>query len=132
MARIVQAGALGVKRCASQWCFLLVTSRRDTGSWIFPKGHVEPGESLEAAALRELREEAGVSGEVDRRAGTSRFRSGDEEVEVTYFLVRTHAEGEGEEGRKVRWLPLDDALETLTFPDAKKILRQVARRMEEP
>lgn len=31
-----------------------------SGSWLFPKGHVEPGESDEDAARREIREEAGL------------------------------------------------------------------------
>jgi 8-oxo-dGTP pyrophosphatase MutT (NUDIX family) len=132
VGRIVQAGAIGFKRCANQWCFLLVSARQDPSSWIFPKGHVEPGESLEEAALRELREEAGVQGEVDRPVGTLTFRSGEEEVRVNYFLIRAHSERQGEEARRVRWLPLRDALALLTFHDAKDLLQEAAEHLEEP
>lgn len=35
--------------------------RRDAGAWTLPKGQVEPGETLEAAARRELAEEVGCT-----------------------------------------------------------------------
>src|SRR5690606_16612824 len=34
------------------------------GAWVFPKGHIEEGETSQAAALREVREEAGVRAEL--------------------------------------------------------------------
>lgn len=40
----------------------LILVRSGAGKWTFPKGRVEPGESLAAAAAREAKEEAGVSG----------------------------------------------------------------------
>ncbi len=52
-------------------------ARRDAGSWTIPKGLVEPGESPEAAALRELAEETGwmVAGEIVS-LGTIRQKAG--------------------------------------------------------
>lgn len=52
--------------------------QRDEDRWCFPKGHVDPGESLRAAALREIREETGFS----------RIRIGAEVDEVSYRFYR--------------------------------------------
>jgi 8-oxo-dGTP pyrophosphatase MutT (NUDIX family) len=37
-----------------------VRARTSGDLWVFPKGHIEPGESVGEAAAREVREEAGV------------------------------------------------------------------------
>lgn len=44
------------------------------GAWIFPKGHIELGESHEQAALREVLEESGLHARIMGKAGTSSFR----------------------------------------------------------
>ena len=79
--------------------FLLVTAKGRFDQWIFPKGHAEAGETLDKAALRELREEAGVEGTVIGPVGSSRFDSRGEDVEVTYFLVLASTQAEGSEGQ---------------------------------
>jgi len=43
------------------------------GAWVFPKGHVELGESHEQTALREVQEESGVHARIVGGAGTSSF-----------------------------------------------------------
>ena len=120
--QVTQAGAIAVRCDGAEPLVLLVTARKDPENWIFPKGHVEPGEELVVAALRELHEEAGVEGEVLGRVGSSMFRSGSEEVEATYFLVRAASQGEDREGRRRLWLPPAAARARLSFPDARALL----------
>jgi len=47
--------------------------RRGRLLWSLPKGHVEPGETAEQAAIREVEEETGISGEILARLGTIDF-----------------------------------------------------------
>ena len=48
---------------------LLVTSSRKPDNWIVPGGGVEPNEEPAKTALREVREEAGVIGQLGRCLG---------------------------------------------------------------
>jgi 8-oxo-dGTP pyrophosphatase MutT (NUDIX family) len=43
---------------------ILLISLHGGRRWQLPKGHIEPGEQVEAAAVREVREETGVTGRV--------------------------------------------------------------------
>ncbi|WOO81091.1 Diphosphoinositol polyphosphate phosphohydrolase DDP1 [Vanrija pseudolonga] len=52
--------ALGIPFCPATRRVLMVTSRKHTSLWIFPKGGVEKGETSGAAAAREALEEAGI------------------------------------------------------------------------
>lgn len=48
---------------------VLLAKRSDNGLWCIPGGHVDLGETLAQACLRELREETGLQGEVERLVG---------------------------------------------------------------
>jgi 8-oxo-dGTP pyrophosphatase MutT (NUDIX family) len=100
---VQQAGGLVVRRGGDQDEFLLVTSKRNPGIWVLPKGHVEAGESLHETALREVREEAGIVGELVELLGEVTFSYDGRNVAVSFFLIRFLEQGPSEEGRRIRW-----------------------------
>ena len=122
--RILQAGGIVVRQDGDRLSVLLVRSKKNPAIWIFPKGHIEPGETAEAAALRETLEEAGVEGELVGPVGEPlEFQSGTEAVSVQYFLVRPRTESSSPEGRDKQWFDLDEALAALSFESARTLLR---------
>src|SRR6059036_3676914 len=54
------AGAVILREIEGELKIALAQHQRTDKTWVLPKGHVEEGESLEQAALREIYEEAGL------------------------------------------------------------------------
>jgi 8-oxo-dGTP pyrophosphatase MutT (NUDIX family) len=127
---IEQAGAVVLRRHKSSHHVLLITSKRDSDHWLFPKGHIERGETLEEAALREAEEEAGIRGTIVGRAGDITFELKSESVLVHYFVVTTEDDGRPEKGRSLAWCSYEDALERLTFSDTRGLLKKVWKNIE--
>ena len=48
-AAVPQAGGIAFRGSGRDLSILLVTSKKQPGFWIFPKGHVEPGETAAQA-----------------------------------------------------------------------------------
>jgi mutator protein MutT len=123
---IQQAGAITFKP-GTPPLVLLVRAKKDPAHWIFPKGHIDSGETAEEAAVRELLEEAGVTGKPVRKAGECEHRLGEKQYHVIYFIMTYGStESSGEPGRTPRWCSIDEALTLLTFPDSRKILISIA------
>ena len=76
-----------------EWEYLLVEARRSR-EWVLPKGHIEPGETPEEAAVREVQEEAGVRAAVVARAGESEYALDGQPVRIIFFLMRYQGEAE--------------------------------------
>ena len=103
--------------------------------WGLPKGGVESGETLPQAALREVAEETGIEGEVDGELGSidyffySREAGGRIHKTVHYYLM--HATG-GDTARhdhevsEARWVGLSEALELMTYPNEREMVRRAA------
>ena len=126
-----QAGAVVFRTDGGSVRVLLVRSRKNPGVWVFPKGHLEEGESHADAALREAEEEAGILGTLVGPVGpTLTFQSGDEPVAVEYYLVLLTVDAPSPEGRQKVWLSPDEALDRLDFQNARDLLRAAVREIE--
>jgi 8-oxo-dGTP pyrophosphatase MutT (NUDIX family) len=120
---VAQGGGIAYRAQGGAIAILLVTAKKEPSAWIFPKGHIEPGENAGQAALRETQEEAGVDGELIGPAGAAlEFQSGSESVRVEYFVIRATSEVDETDGRKKEWLPFDQALARLTYESARQLL----------
>ena len=124
---VIQAGAVAVRGHGPDAQVLLVRAKRNPDHWILPKGHVEADESPADAALRELREEGAVDGEIVRPLGISTFEVGGRRTVVSYFLVRFTRTVSSPEVRERQWRSFADARRQLTFDDARQLINAAER-----
>ena len=87
----------------------LVTRRPDgvhlEGYWEFPGGKCEPGETLEASLLRELREELAVNAVIGTEILATSHTYPDRRVELHFFHVTLSGEPVPQLGQEMRWVP---------------------------
>jgi 8-oxo-dGTP pyrophosphatase MutT (NUDIX family) len=120
-------------------CIVIVPSRRSaagTPVLALPKGHPEDGERPEDAALREVREEAGVEADVVEKLGDVRYwyqRDGRRIVKVVSFFLLAHRAGDparhaDHEIDEARWVSLEAAGHELSFPGERDMARRALSR----
>jgi 8-oxo-dGTP pyrophosphatase MutT (NUDIX family) len=100
-----------------------------------PKGHPEEGESAVDAALREVREEAGVDARLVEPLGDVRYwytRDGRRIAKVVSFFLLEYVGGEVEdhdfEVEQARWIALEDAARDLTYPGEREMASRALSR----
>ena len=115
---------------------VLVLRRPSRNEVRLPKGHVDEGESVDEAALREVAEEAGLSGiEIVADLGSLivSFNRDDKHTvrAERYFLMRPSRDGmragRGEEQFEPSWMSWDDAASALTYEAEREWLRRARR-----
>jgi 8-oxo-dGTP pyrophosphatase MutT (NUDIX family) len=122
---IQEAGAIAIRRHRGRIFVLLIKANRSRLR-VFPKGHMEKRESAEEAALRELKEEAGIEGRILCPAGVLRFPEKQPTIEVHYSLVlATGRVSKGEAGRDPIWVDPRVALSLLGYDDARAVLKKM-------
>jgi 8-oxo-dGTP diphosphatase len=104
---------------------VLLVHRPRYDDWTFPKGKLDPGESFEDAALREVEEETGVRCTLGRELPSSNYEVNGRPKLVRYWLMAPDAELEFEpndETDDIRWVTPDEARALLTYDRDRDVL----------
>jgi len=132
--RETSAGGVVVRREDGRLLFLLIQDSYH--NWGLPKGHLERNEPPEQAALREVAEETGVSplslaGEVGTIDWYFRFRGRLIHKTCHFYLMEAGDAAttpQREEGiTACRWVALDEALQLITYANARGVLERAAQ-----
>lgn len=125
-------GIIPLRRVQNKgWEVLII--QHHAGHWAFPKGHLDSDETPLQAAVRELKEETSL---------TIKTYLSDHSLEENYFFtfkgkkiyktvqyflaeVEGNVQIQKEEVKDSRWIPLSQAADYVTFPEAKKICLQL-------
>ena len=132
------AGGVLVRYQSGAWNALVI--RDPYGKWGLPKGHLEPGESEEEAAAREVEEETGLKPDaMGPQLGTVHwtFRRGARKVlkHCTFFLMRScagDAVPQKAEGiTDCAWFPLWEAARKIPYRDTRNVVLRAAGMIED-
>ncbi|KPJ58274.1 MAG: hypothetical protein AMJ42_03580 [Deltaproteobacteria bacterium DG_8] len=111
------------------------------GHWQLPKGLIDKSESLEEAALREVKEETGLDGISEGRVDKIDYwfwlKEGDEKVrhhKIVYFYLIRYKGGftkdHDQEVAEACWFPFDKALDRISFKSEREIVQKAEKMLE--
>jgi 8-oxo-dGTP pyrophosphatase MutT (NUDIX family) len=128
------AGGVAFRKQDGQVEVALISVGADN-RWQLPKGLVDKGESTEDAAIREVREEAGIDTEIVTRIDKVEYwyfwKENGQRIRyhkfVYFYLLRYKAGDVRDHDHEVndaRWVNIDDAIKMLAFDNEKKIMEK--------
>jgi 8-oxo-dGTP pyrophosphatase MutT (NUDIX family) len=133
MRREFSAGVVLTRRMRGRWWFAAVRpqGKRD-GTWVLPKGLVDPGETPSEAALREGYEETGLGARLSSKLGDVRYVytwKGERVFKIVSFYLAHRTAGRigklpagmEQEVSDVRWFPLADGQRLLTYKGEREM-----------
>lgn len=101
-----------------------VIHRPKYDDWTLPKGKLDPGETHEQAAVREVAEETGWVADLGADLGDIGYEHNERPKRVRYWAMqaRSGSFAPNAEVDELRWLPLDAARELLTYERDREVL----------
>ena len=125
----ISAGGLVVDLSGERGLLIGRHDKRGRTLWSLPKGHIETGETPEAAALREVEEETGILSKITRSLGVIDFwfmADGKRIHKTVHHFLFSEVSGDLapqiSEVDVVDWFPLDEIATRLAYPDARKLI----------
>jgi 8-oxo-dGTP pyrophosphatase MutT (NUDIX family) len=136
-ARERSAGGVVVR--GEEVVVIVPTRRAADGAKVLclPKGHLDPGESASQAALREVREEAGVEAELVGELGEVRYwyrRAGRSVPKSLVFFLLRYLAGDtadhDDEVEEARWMPLAEAQRALSYEGEREMVERARAALD--
>ena len=124
--RIEAAGGV-VMRKGPDETEIAVVHRPRYDDWSFPKGKLDPGETFEEAALREVREETGLTCRLGPELAFAHYDDNKGRPKVVRYWLMAVIEDPGfepnDEVDELRWLTPAEATDLLTYSRDRKLVR---------
>jgi 8-oxo-dGTP diphosphatase len=108
---------------------IAVVHRPRYDDWSLPKGKLDPGESWEQAALREIEEETGLRCRLERELETMHYEVGGRPKTVRWWqmaVLEDLGSDPDDEVDGLRWVTPGEALALLSYEQDKQLVRSVS------
>ena len=123
---VLAAGGVPWRRTPDGHVEVLLIHRPKYDDWSFPKGKLDSGETFEDAAIREVEEETGLRCTFGPELPSPTYRDNKGRSKLVRYWTMSDCAGEfypTDEVDEVRWVPLQDADQMLSYDHDREVLR---------